>query len=244
MTTGQPGMTLEALEREKERLKLKRVRALKQHQGGYIEDDEFQAEMAAVELALRKLDAPEVDGVQFEDVVEAGEHIPGIAALWDEATLEERREIVMLLLEPGGLYYDLELKIIAAIKPKPAFAPVLHLLNGVIRFDEAKGLFIPGYWRDRSQRTPDILSSLVPADALFSTKEHDSSINNSITGPRSRKTPWPKAQNEWWKIPPTEWDAVLCRVEAGESYRHIAKDYAVSYEAVRRVIQAARGRNC
>jgi site-specific DNA recombinase len=96
---------------------LKRSRVLKQHREGYIDDDEFQGEMAAVELALHRLDAPEVDGVRFEDVIEAGEHIPGMAALWDVATPEERREMVLLLLEPGGLYYDLENKIVAVIKP-------------------------------------------------------------------------------------------------------------------------------
>jgi hypothetical protein len=50
------GQTEEATEREKERLK--RVRILKQHREGYIDDDEFAGEMAAVELALRQLDVP------------------------------------------------------------------------------------------------------------------------------------------------------------------------------------------
>ena len=43
-----------------------------------------------------------------------------------------------------------------------------------------------------------------------------------------------------WKIPPAEWDTVLQRVEEGEPLRHIARDYGVSYEAVRRVLRAAR----
>ena len=59
--------------------------------------------MAAVELALRQLNVPEVNGVRYEDVVEAGEHLPGMAALWDVATAEERREMVTLMLEPGGM---------------------------------------------------------------------------------------------------------------------------------------------
>ncbi len=46
------GVLGEAVDREKERLKLKRSRVLKQHREGYI-DDEFQGEMAAIELALR-----------------------------------------------------------------------------------------------------------------------------------------------------------------------------------------------
>jgi hypothetical protein len=43
-----------------------------------------------------------------------------------------------------------------------------------------------------------------------------------------------------WKIPPSEWGAVLRRVEQGEPLRHIGRDYGVSYEAVRRVLRTAR----
>lgn len=42
-----------------------------------------------------------------------------------------------------------------------------------------------------------------------------------------------------WKIPPSEWSTVLQRVEQGEPLRHIARDYGVSYESVRRVLHAA-----
>jgi Homeodomain-like domain len=45
-----------------------------------------------------------------------------------------------------------------------------------------------------------------------------------------------------WKIPPSEWATVLQRVEQGETLRHIARAYCVSYEAVRRVLHAARRR--
>src|SRR5436305_5045780 len=118
------GQTEESREREKERLKLKKVRTIKLYKEGYIEEAEFKGEMAAVELAIRKLVIPEVDGVTYDEVIEAGEHIPGMAALWDVATPEERREMVILMLEPEGLYYDMEQKIIAALKPRPAFLPI------------------------------------------------------------------------------------------------------------------------
>jgi hypothetical protein len=45
-----------------------------------------------------------------------------------------------------------------------------------------------------------------------------------------------------WKIPPSAWETVLQRVEQGEPLRHITRDYGVSYEAVRRVLRAARRR--
>src|SRR5215470_18830732 len=59
-------------EQEKERLKLKKVRTIKLYREGDIEEAEFQGEMAAVELAIRKLDIPEVGGVTYDEVVEAG----------------------------------------------------------------------------------------------------------------------------------------------------------------------------
>ena len=153
------GTMMDSVEREKERLKLKRTRILKQHREGYIDDEEFHGEMAAVELALHQLQTPEVNGVRLDDVIAAGEHIPGMAALWDEATPEERREMVMLLLEPGGLYYDLELKMIAALKPRPPFLPILRMLNGVVEYDEVKGILVTENWQDRNRRDSNPRSS-------------------------------------------------------------------------------------
>ncbi len=131
-----------AIERERGRLRLKRARVLKQHREGYIDDEEMEGELAAVELALRELAAQEEGGVKLDEVIAAGERMPGIAALWEVATVEERREMVMLVLEPGGLYYDLQTKSIAAIRPRPAFLPLLSTLAGVSEFDEAKGLLV------------------------------------------------------------------------------------------------------
>jgi site-specific DNA recombinase len=66
------GVTPETVEREKERLKLKKSRTIKLYKEGYIDEEEFQGEMAAVELALKQLDAPAVDGVTYDEVIEAG----------------------------------------------------------------------------------------------------------------------------------------------------------------------------
>ena len=50
----------------------------------------------------------------------------------------------------------------------------------------------------------------------------------------------PGPSNPQWKIPQFEWPDVLRRVKQGETLRQIASYYGVSYEAVRRVVQAAR----
>jgi len=50
----------------------------------------------------------------------------------------------------------------------------------------------------------------------------------------------PGPDNPQWKIPPSEWATVLRRIDQGEPLRQVARDYGVSYEAVRRVFRAAR----
>ncbi len=148
----QTGVDTESIEREKERLKLKRGRILKQHREGYIDDEEFEGEMAAVELALHALEVPELDGISLDDVIAAGERLPGMAALWSVATVEERRDMVMLIVKPGGLHYDVEMKEIAAITPRPVFLPVLRLLEGVVEYEEATGTLVTGRWQQRNRR--------------------------------------------------------------------------------------------
>src|SRR6266487_2576964 len=156
------GLDMELMEGEKERLRLKRGRILKQHREGYIEDEEFEGEMAAVDLALRALEVPEIDGLRLEEVIEAGERLPGMAALWKVSTVEERRDMITQILEPGGLHYDVELKEIAAITPRPEFLPVLRLLEDVIEYEEATGTLVTGRWRRRNRRESSSLQ-----DTLF-----------------------------------------------------------------------------
>ncbi len=43
-----------------------------------------------------------------------------------------------------------------------------------------------------------------------------------------------------FKIPRADWPRVVQRVEQGESLRQVARSYRVSYEAIRRILAAAR----
>lgn len=146
-TAKKTGLDTVSIEREKERLKLKRGRLLKQHREGYIDDEEFEGEVAAIDLTLRNLAAPEIDGVHLEDILAAGERLPGMAALWTVATPEERREMVALLLEPGGLHYNVEKKEIVALIPRPTFLPVLQLLESIIAYEETTGMLKTSHWQ-------------------------------------------------------------------------------------------------
>ncbi len=50
----------------------------------------------------------------------------------------------------------------------------------------------------------------------------------------------PRGADPHWKIPVSQWPAVLHRLDQGEPLRKVAGDYRVSYEAIRRVLRAAR----
>ena len=114
-----------------------------------------------------------MDGVTYDEVIEAGEHLPGMAALWNVGTPEERVEMVMLILEPEGLYYDTEGKIIAALKPRPAFLPILRMLKGVVEEKETSGLLVTFHWSERNRRATSHRShlSLIPLEKLFAGRD-------------------------------------------------------------------------
>ena len=148
-------------------MKLKHSRTIKLYKDGYLTDEEFQGEIAAIELAIRELESPDMNGIKLDEVLAAGERLPGIAALWDVATVEERREMVMLLLEPGGLLYDLELKMIAAITPRLVFLPILRLLEDVEEHKESPGTLVTSGWFQERRRNRRVSSSLSPIFYLF-----------------------------------------------------------------------------
>ena len=56
-----------------------------------------------------------MDGVSLDDVIAASAWLPGMAALWHVATVEERRKMVMLILVPGALHDGVEMREITAI---------------------------------------------------------------------------------------------------------------------------------
>ena len=51
------------------------------------------------------------------------------------------------------------LKLIAALKPRPPFLPILRMLNGVVEYDEVKGILVTENWQDRNRRDSNPRSS-------------------------------------------------------------------------------------
>ena len=83
--------------------------------------------------------------------------------------------------------------------------------------------------------------SFVPLEKLFPGRAdilvyRDPTADDDIL-PHTQRYP---GSDPHWKIPVSQWQTVLYRIEQGEPLRKVAGDYHVSYEAVRRVLRAAR----
>ncbi|HEX6477753.1 MAG TPA: helix-turn-helix domain-containing protein [Ktedonobacteraceae bacterium] len=81
--------------------------------------------------------------------------------------------------------------------------------------------------------------SLSPILYLFQlpTSTLSRKLQNTLSVVETQRRPGPK--DIPYGIPVEEWLAVLARVENHESYRKIARDYGVSRETIRRLVQAA-----
>ena len=84
--------------------------------------------------------------------------------------------------------------------------------------------------------------SLIPLAKLFPGRNdilvyRQPTANEDDLLPHSQRYP---GSDPHWKIPVSQWQTVLSRIEQGEPLRKVAGDYNVSYEAVRCVLRAAR----
>ena len=88
---------------------------------GLYSDDDYRREKRSLEELLSGLVIPDVDSAK-----EAGELIEDLPALWEEATVSERRKLLLTLLD--AVYVDtVDDKAIVAIRPKPAFQALLEI---------------------------------------------------------------------------------------------------------------------
>jgi len=88
---------------------------------GLFPDTEYHRQKHALETELESLIVPEVHAA-----AEAGRLITQLPELWECATLAERHELLVRMLD--GVYVDMRgCKSVVAIKPKPAFKAVLQV---------------------------------------------------------------------------------------------------------------------
>jgi site-specific DNA recombinase len=220
--------------RERERLRLKKTRTMKLYQEGYMNEHDFRMTMASLELLLRDLESPRLNGVHLEDILKEGERLPDIAAFWDVATPQERREMVMCLLEPEGLHYHLERNCIIALRPRPVFQYLLRLVHGIEEKEGDSSLLL-------IQKNCQMIHEIPPAPSVAISQDDTANGCHPVLllpGRRRQRRPGPAHPN--YAIPREHWPDVLHRVDKGESYRQIAQTYQTSYQSVYRMVQKMR----
>ena len=88
---------------------------------GLLEPDDYRRQKRELEEKIASLVVPGVDATK--QAVDLLENLP---ALWEEATLSERRKLLLTMLE--AVYVDtVDQKSIVSIQPKPAFQPLFEI---------------------------------------------------------------------------------------------------------------------
>lgn len=135
---------------------------------GYIAESELDDQMESIRFELFELPVPEVKDPEkaAEEAISAGETLERMADYWNEATAEERRDIVWSLLNAEGLVYDLERHVIVGLKPRASVLPVLALgLESTSMWEQRDdGLWLrENYWPPKLDREAPRLPSHPPS---------------------------------------------------------------------------------
>jgi len=92
-----------------------KLRRLKQmYKDLIVSDDEYRAALNELQARLKTLVLPD-----SPQLIEAGEFLESLKALWEAATLAEQRDITRLLLK--NTHVDVTSGELVAIEPNPAF---------------------------------------------------------------------------------------------------------------------------
>ena len=84
-------------------------------------DEEYHRQKKLLEMELESLVVPQADAAE-----EAGKLILNLPGLWAKANLEERRKLLLAMLD--AVYFESKkTKSIVAVRPKPPFKPIFQV---------------------------------------------------------------------------------------------------------------------
>ena len=110
---------------------------------GLFSENDYRGQKQTLEMELESLVVPEVDAA-----AEAGDLLKQLPDLWEAASLDERHELVVRMLD--GVYVDLkDARSIVGIKPKPPFRDVFRIAtaregSGISFLTDQPPAFRPG----------------------------------------------------------------------------------------------------
>ena len=112
---------IKRVERERDQVHQRLKRLGTAYVDGMYDDAEYRRQKRVLDDKLQSLVVPEADVA-----AEAGRLVEHLPALWDKADLAERHRILLTMLD--AVYVDtVDEKSIVAIRPKPAFRPLLEI---------------------------------------------------------------------------------------------------------------------
>ncbi len=120
-----------SVECERQSLQQKRERLKWLYSEGDLSAADYTREKRAIESKLATLIIPEE-----REVLDAGSYLENMAAIWEEATMVERREMVFAMI--NQVVCDPETKRIVALQPKQAFVPLFRQASNL---RERNGMF-------------------------------------------------------------------------------------------------------
>jgi hypothetical protein len=119
------------------------------------------------------------------------------------------------------------------------------MLNGVVEYDEVKGILVTENWQERNRRASNSLSPVLIhfvaphgklLQRLLALEQLLGSLPSLVTSPQHAGPREPH-----YGIPLEEWPNVVRRVvEHHEPLRQVAADYGVSHETIRRILRTSR----
>jgi len=112
---------VEQVTKKRQALQEKLRRMAKAYVDGVFPDEEYYRQKKLLEMELESLVIPQADTAE-----EAGKLILNLPSLWSNANTEERRKLLLTMLD--AVYVDArQTKSIIAVKPKPPFKPVFQV---------------------------------------------------------------------------------------------------------------------
>ena len=112
---------VDQVKKKRKTIQEKQRRMARAYVDGVFPDDEYYRQKKLLELEMESLVVPAADAA-----IEAGKLILDLPKLWAKANVEERRKLLLSMLD--AVYVDArQTKSIVAIKPKPPFKPVFQV---------------------------------------------------------------------------------------------------------------------
>jgi len=109
------------VKKEREATKEKIRRMAKAYVDGVFPDGEYNRQKRLLEMELESLVVPAANAAE-----EAGKLILNLKELWAEANVDERRKLLLSMLD--AVYFDTKAtKSIVGVRPKPPFKPIFQV---------------------------------------------------------------------------------------------------------------------